>query len=158
VRGLAFLQNKWALAALVIFCWASATSFTAGYYYYHYNDLLAKVSGITIHVNLGINYGDNTPTQWFNGTEAKMGMTLLNVTMLVANVNYTPYAGLGAFLESINNKNNSYPHYWMWWMWTSWGGWIEGPIACDKYVVGDGETLFWYYEDTSISPLPKPPP
>jgi hypothetical protein len=129
----------------------------AWYYYYQYSDLLAKTYGTIIYVNLGINYGDGRPTVWFNGTKAKMGMTLLNVTMLVAKVNYTMYPGMGAFVNSIDGVSNSHPRYWMWWMWTTWGGWVEGPIACDRYVVGDGETLFWYYEDTSISPLPKPP-
>lgn len=104
-----------------------------------------------------MNYGDGRPTVWFNGTEAKMGTTLLDVTMLVVNVNYTMYPGMGAFVNSIEDIANSHPYYWMWWMWTTWGGWAEGPVACDRYVVGDNETLFWYYEDTSVSPLPKPP-
>jgi len=43
-------------------------------------------------------------------------------------------------------------------MWSSYSGWVEGPVACDKYVVADGETLYWYYENTTISPLPPPPP
>lgn len=155
---MAFLRNKWALAALVILCWAIITSFTTGYYYFRYNELLEKTRGVIIHVNLGINYGDGIPTVWFNGTETKMGATLLNVTMLVATLNYTFYPSLGGSLvNSIDNVANSDTYYWMWWMWTTWGGWIEGPVAADKYVVGDGETLFWYYEDTSVSPLPKPP-
>jgi len=153
---MAFLKNKWVLATLVILCWASVASLTAGYYYYQYNDVLAKTRGKMIHVNLGINYGDG-PTVWFNGTEANTGTTLLDVTMLVATVNYTMYPGMGALVDSINDVVNSHPYYWMWWMWTTWGGWVEGPVACDRYVVGDDETLFWYYEDTSISPLPKPP-
>lgn len=156
---MAFLRNKWALTALVILCWAIVASFTTGYFYYQYTSMLEKTRGLTIHVNLGINYGNGKPTLWFNGTEVKMGETLLNVTMHVATVNYSVYPGMGCFVNSINNvsNNKSSSHYWMWWMWTKWGGWVEGPVAADKYVVGDGETLFWYYEDVSVKPLPKPP-
>lgn len=138
-------------------CWAISTSLTTGYYYFLYDDLLVKTRGITIYVNLGINYGNESVTAWFNGTEVKMGDTLLDVTSLLATVNGTEYPGMGTLVDSINGVENSYPHYWMWWMWTSYGGWVEGPIACDRYIVGDDETLFWYYEDTSISPLPTPP-
>ncbi len=151
-----FLKNKWGLATLVILCWASVASLTAGYYYYQYKDLIAKTRGTMIHVNLGINNGDGL-TVWFNETEVKIGTTLLDVTTLVTNVNYTMYLDMGVLVNSINDVVNSHPYYWMWWMWTTWGGWVEGPVACDRYLVGDGETLFWYYEDTSISPLPKPP-
>jgi len=153
----AFLQNKWAMATLVVICWAIAATFTAGYYYYQYSDMLEKTRGTIIHVNLGINYGNGTPTLWFNGTEVKMGATLLDVTMLVSKVDYTVYPGMGALVNSINGVANSDPYYWMWWTWTTWGGWVEGPVAADRYVVEDGETLVWYYEDTSISPLPTPP-
>lgn len=154
---MAFLKSKWVVATLVILCWALAASFAAGYYYYQYSDLLVKARGKIIRVNLAVNYGDGRPTVWFNKTEAKTGATLLDVTMLVVNVNYTTYPGMGALVNSIDDVANSHPRYWMWWMWTTWGGWVEGPVACDRYVVGDNETLFWYYEDTSVSPLPKPP-
>ena len=152
-----YLRNKWAIASLVLLCWAAVTTSTTIYFYSQYNSLLAKVRGVTIHVNLGINYGDGRPTEWHNGTEVELGSTLLDVTMKVATVNYTIYPGMGAFVNSINGVENSPPFYWMWWMWTAWGGWVEGPVAADKYVVSDGETLCWYYENTTITPLPTPP-
>jgi hypothetical protein len=85
-----------------------------------------------------------------------MGATLLNLTEIVAKVNYTSWPSMGAFVNSIDDVENVHPYYWMWWIWTSYG-WMEGPIACDKYLVADNETLYWYYEDTSVSPLPTPP-
>jgi len=138
------------LALLV--CLAVATSF-AGYYHYMYNDLLGKMRTKTIRVNLAVNYGNGT-TEWFNQTEARAGDTLLDITASVATVNFTTTAG-GATIEAINGRRNSGNYWWYWWMWTSWG-WIGGPVACDKYVVGDRETLYWYYQDTSIYPLEQP--
>lgn len=150
------LDNKWALASLTILCWAIAATFSTGYFYHQYVDLFERTKGKSIHVNLALNYGNET-VRWYNNTEAIMGMTLLNVTSLVANVNFTMWSGMGAFVNSIDHIENAYPYYWMWWMWSSYSGWVEGPVACDKYVVADGETLYWYYENTMISPLPPPP-
>jgi len=153
---LRILENKWALASLTILCWAIAATLLTGYFYYQYWDLLERTRGALIHVNLGLNYGNGT-VKWCNSTEATMGMTLLNMTLLVAKVNYTIWPGMGAFINSIDDVENSYPFYWMWWMWTSYSGWMEGPVACDKYVVADSETLCWYCENTTVSPLPPPP-
>jgi len=154
---LRILENKWALVSITILCWSIAATFSTGYFYYQYVGLIERTKGTPIHINLGLNYGNGT-IRWFNNTEATGGMTLLNVTLLVAEVNYTIWPGMGAFVDSIANIENAYPFYWMWWTWTSYSGWVEGPVACDKYVVANGETLYWYYENTTISPLPPPPP
>jgi hypothetical protein len=152
---LGILENKWALASLAIVCWAIVATFSTAFFYYQYTDLMERTRGTAIHVNLGLNYGNGT-ARWYNDTKATMGMTPLDITLLVAKTNYTP-SGMGAFVNSIDNVKNSNPSYWMWWTWTSYSGWNEGPVACDKYVVADGETLYWYYENTTISPLPQPP-
>jgi hypothetical protein len=153
----AFLRNRWAITTLIILCLAVSTSIVGVYYYFLYQDLVGQTQGKLIYVNLGINYGNNEGTLWFNGTEARKGNTLLEITKLVASVDGTEYPGVGTFVNSVNQVKNSNPKYWIWWMWTSHEGWIEGPVASDRYIVEDGETLLWYYEDTSISPLPKPP-
>jgi hypothetical protein len=145
-----FLENKWILIALVMFCWAISTSFMAGYYYFQYSDLQAKVKGVIISANLGINYGNGSAVVWFNGTKINAGATLLDLTKLVASVNYT------GMMDAINGVANSYPKWWMWWGWSSFG-WSFGYIACDKYVVGENETLLWYLQDVSVYP-PSPPP
>ncbi|MEM1574639.1 MAG: DUF4430 domain-containing protein [Nitrososphaerota archaeon] len=151
---MSFLKNKWAISTIILAISTIIASSLSIYYYYQYSELLKKIQGTTIHVNLGIN--DGKTIKWFNGTAIKLGSSLLDLTMLVANVNYTIYPGMGAFVNSINGVENSHPYYWMWWMWTPYG-WMEGPVAADRYIVGDGETLYWYYENTSISPLPMPP-
>jgi len=141
--------------ALGLLVWGLLASLTAGYYYYSYNDLVNKVQKPNVRINLGINYGNGTPTKWFNQTGVKTGSTLLNATMLVAKVEYTIWPGSGAFVNSINNVTNSGSYYWLWWMHTSFG-WSQGQVASDRYIVGENETYYWYYEDTSIWPPPSP--
>ncbi len=137
-------------------CWAIAATFSTGYFLYQYTDLAERTRGIPIQVNLGLNYGNGT-LRWFNATNATTGMTVLDITKLVANPKYTPSLENGAFVDSIDNITNSYPYYWMWWTWNSYSGnWTEGPVACDKYIVSYNETLYWYFEITNISPLPLP--
>jgi hypothetical protein len=144
-----FLKNKWILVAMAVLCWALSASFTATYYYYEYGDLSSKVKGIIITANLGIDYGNGT-RRWFNETRIKAGSTLLDLTELVASVNYSESSS-GAFMNSINGVSGS-SKYWFWWMYSS-STWTLGPVGCDKYIVGDNETLFWYLEGGS---LPSP--
>jgi hypothetical protein len=143
-----FLENKWVLVSLVTLCWAISTSFIAGYYIFQYSDLSAKVKGVIISADLGVNYGNGSAVVWFNGTKISAGATLLDLTKLVASVNYT------GMMDAINGVSNS-PKWWMWWSWSSFG-WSFGYVACDKYVVGENEILLWYYQDVSSYP-PSPP-
>jgi len=148
-----FLENKWFLVALVVLCWAISASFMSGYYYLQYNDLSAKIKGVIISANLGINYGNGSAVAWFNGTKIKAGATLFDLTKLLVPVNYTE-SSLGVSINAIGGVPNS-PKWWMWWSWSSFG-WNFGYIACDKYVVGENETLLWYYQDVLTYPPPPP--
>jgi len=152
---MSFLRNKWILIALLTLCWAIATSFLAGYYYLQYNDLSAKVRGVIISASLGIDYGNGSGIIWHNETRMNAGSTLLNLTKLVAHVNYTKSLS-GASIDAIDGVSNSYPSWWMWWS-SSTNGWVLGSVACDRYVVGENETLLWYFQDITTYP-PTPPP
>jgi hypothetical protein len=144
-------KRTFVFVVLALLVWSVVATSFAGYYYSTYSDLLGKTYKSIIHVNIGINYGNGT-VEWFNGTEARAGDTLSNVTMRIANYTVDPS---GAFVNSINGVSYSGSYYWIWWMWTTWG-WFDGKVGADRYAVGDGEILCWYYEDTLISPLPKP--
>ena len=147
-----FLVNKWILVALVVLCWALATSFMAGYFYYQYADLSSKVKGTINTANLGINYGNGSAIRWFNETKISAGSTLLDLTRLVVPVNST--GSLGAFINAIDNVSNSDNKYWLWWSYSSYG-WTFGQVACDRYVVGENETVVWYLEAFANA---QPPP
>ena len=135
--------------------WALVASLICAYYYYSYNDLFQKTRKVAIQVNLGLNYGNGT-LKWFNQTSTRSGDTLLDATLQVANVNYTTSA-FGAFVTSIDNVNRPTTKSWIWLSWTQQLGWYQGPIACDKYVLGNDETVYWYFEESpppDYVPLP----
>jgi hypothetical protein len=139
-----FLMNRWVLIAMVAVCWALSASFMAAYYYYEYGDLSSKVKTIIITANLGIDYGNGSAIYWFNGTRINAGSTLFNLTKLVASVNSTVYSS-GVWVKAINGVGlNSNTKYWSWFTHSSFG-WNLGQVGCDKYIVGDNETLKWSF-------------
>ncbi len=145
-------EKIWKGLTLLFLVWAVvATSL------YVNSSLIARELGETklISVNIGFKYKDGR-IEWYNSTKVPSGTTLLNATAQVADVNYTVYPGMGAFVNSINGVKNEKPYYWMWWTWNPSTGWTLGPVAADKYVLSDGETVLWYYEDTSKYPPAKP--
>jgi len=135
-------------------CWAILASFTAGYYYYQYNNLNARVQRTFITVNLGIDYGNNTRF-WFNNTQALGGMSLFDITRHIMNVTYSANPTFGVSVESINGLKNSFSRYWIWWKMGD-TGWSMGEVGVDSYVVTNGEILLWYYEDITTWPPLKP--
>jgi len=140
---LAFLKNKLVLAALAILCWAIIASSAFGYYYYRYTDLTARIGGAPVLINLGIDYANGT-RQWFNGT---IGATLYDAMIRAGwNVETKSFGVMGLYVTSINGVEESAEKskYWGWWTWTEYG-WSHGGSACDKYIVGTGESILWYY-------------
>jgi hypothetical protein len=141
--------------SLALLVWAICGTGIAGYYYSLYNNLSDATQKAIIYVNIGLKNG-SANIMWFNGTSAKAGDSLLTVTQLIATVNYTEYPSLGAFVNSINNLSNHGSFNWMWWTYSTSYGWSEGQVACDKYIVSNGETCVWYFEDTSTAQLSTP--
>ena len=153
-KDLSLQKRTFLFVALALLVWAVVTSMVGAYYYVSYNDLFQKTRKPVIHVNLAFNYANGT-VQWFNSTEARSGDTLLDVTMKLAQVNYTTSGG--TFVTLINNVNNAGMKGWTWWTWIDQVGWELKLFASDKYVLGDNETSCWYYADASTWP-PSPPP
>jgi hypothetical protein len=157
VTGLAFLKNKWALAAVSILCWAIIASSASGYYYYQYTDLVTRIGETQVPINLGVDYANGT-RHWFNGTN---GLTLYDAMMGADwNVEGTSYGVMGLYVSSINDVTESMEEnkYWSWWMWTDFG-WSHGVSASDKYIVSSGETIIWYYSsaDPTTFEMTAPP-
>jgi len=153
---LAFLKNKWALAAMGILCWAIAASLVSGYYYYQYNDLVTRLEGAKATINLGVDYGNGTRV-WYNGTK---GLTLYDAMLNAGwNIDGKSYGVMGMYIKAINGleESNSNFRYWGWWSWTDFG-WAHGGSACDKYVLSPGETILWYYSPTDPNTFEMAPP
>jgi PKD repeat protein len=109
-------------------------------------------------VDILLDYGNNTRV-WFEDVEVPGFASVLKATKMVASVEYSLW-GTDAFVNAINNVWNNYANYvfWMWWYWNSSAKhWELGAVACNAYVLTNGDTVAWYYEDCSAWP-PSPPP
>jgi len=109
-------------------------------------------------VDILLDYGNNTRV-WFEDVEVPGFASVLKATKMVAFVEYSLW-GTDAFVDAINNVWNDYANYvfWMWWYWNSSAKhWELGAVACNMYVLTDGDTVAWYYEDCTVWP-PSPPP
>ncbi|MEM2118684.1 MAG: DUF4430 domain-containing protein [Candidatus Bathyarchaeia archaeon] len=149
------MRSRWALLSMLFACWALIASFFAAYYWLQYTDILNRIGGVPIYVNVGVDYGNQTRT-WYNDTKTLSGMTLFKVTKDVAVVNASSLAGFGAYITSINGVASNATHGWVWWKWdTFMMNWTRVDISADAYAVADGEVFLWYYE--SGWPPPTPP-
>ena len=149
---MAFLRNKWALAALVILCWAIASSSALGYYYLKFQELsnlLKEYEKYVIHVNICINSTEyDGKILWHNNTLVPLGYSLLQATELVASVNATPY-GWGYLVDAINGIWSNETHYWLWYCWDGQtNSWKFGEVGADQHILQDGETVKWQYEES----------
>jgi len=134
--------------------WGVIASFFAGYYWLQYTDVLNRIGGVPIYINVGVDYANNTRI-WHNTTKALSGMTLFGVTRNIASVDYSTLAGFGVYIESINGLGYNATHGWVWWKWDdNVSGWTRIDISSNAYAVADNETFLWYYE----SGWPPPPP
>jgi hypothetical protein len=120
-----------------------------------YRSLLSELEGVSLEINLLIDYGNGTQI-WHNKTLLPIGATLLNATLKVSrSVEYIG-SDMGVFvngIDGVGTKIVKKGHYWLWWRfdWAQ-GEWMLGETAADRYVLQRGDTLAWVYEDTSTYP------
>lgn len=156
-------MNLVRIAVVILFVWAIISTVLAANYYFLYSQDEALIKSIktkvsTISVNLLIKF-DNGTKKWFNNTLVPVGSSLFNVTKKVASVNYTQYS-FGVYVTGINGvmENKQQNKYWFWWYYSG-NSWYTGPVAADRYIVSNGETLAWVYSPvnaTTWQPLVKP--
>jgi hypothetical protein len=158
------MKGIWVLTALLLIC-AIASAVAFSYYYMEYNkyqrlfqDLQQKLGEVSISVNIAIDYGNGTRT-WFNNTIVPIGATVFNATAKVADA--TPHPQYGeSFIIAINGvqQKEDESMYWIWWIWDeTQHAWVPGPVANNEYVLSNGQTVIWYYENASSWPPPTPP-
>lgn len=142
---MAFLRNKWVLVSLFFACLALTTSLLAGYYWLRYTDIVTRIEGILIHVNIGVDYGNETRL-FRNDTETLTGATLFDVTKQTFSVSYNVSA-LGTEVISINNVRKQGAFGWTYWIWNPTGrSWSIVWENADGYMVSNRETFLWYYQ------------
>jgi hypothetical protein len=108
----------------------------------------------TVVVNIGINYGTG-PVEWQNNTSVPSGENLLNATMSVATVEFTTFPGMGAFVTSINgrNQNPSANLYWLFWVYNPQTRQYESPpVGASSYLLTSDQTVQWYLSSGTLGP------
>ena len=157
------MKGAWILAAILL-VWALAATTIGVYYYTEYDrdhrlaqDLKQKLGEVSFSVNLAVDYGNGTRA-WYNATTIPVGATVYNATKRVAAVEPDPQVG-PSFIIAINGlrQDESQSMYWIWWIWDqTTHSWTLGPVANNEYVLSDGQTVIWYYENTSEWPFSSP--
>lgn len=107
---------------------------------------LVKVS--SIHVNLCINYGNETVV-WYN-VSVSPGMTLFDLTKNLTNVEYGYYPGMEpghVLVNSINGVASDGEKYWFWYYWDETNHeWVFGQVGCDAWILKNNGTYRWIYK------------
>jgi hypothetical protein len=109
----------------------------------------------TLSVNVEFDYGNGT-VEWRNETNVSAGLTLFELTREIAVIQYSYYAYTEpghVLVDSINNKtaftNPSYTegYTWIWYSWSNSNNkWIPGPVGCDAWLLENGSSYRWNYE------------
>jgi hypothetical protein len=115
---------------------------------------MAVAQEATVTVNIGINYGAG-PVEWHNGTIVPSGENLLNATVRVAAVEFTTFAGMGAFVTGINGRSQdpSANLYWMFWAYNPQTQQYElPPVGASAYLLTSDQTIQWYLSSGTLGP------
>lgn len=150
-----------AFVTLAILVWAALTTILFGYYFMRFQEytrLSREYEAVTMKVHIYIDYGNETKV-WHNNTLVPLGFTLLNATELVADVGYTNYPGVGAFIDSVDSVENNVDETksWFWWHWdTTTSQWILGEIGVNQQILHREDIMALAYRSYVTWP-PSPP-
>ncbi|MCX8171549.1 MAG: DUF4430 domain-containing protein [Candidatus Bathyarchaeota archaeon] len=146
-------KSIWMWSSLGLVCLLIIVSYLAAYYYNEssiyrslYERAAADLKRLTMPVNILIDYENGTKV-WYNNTAVPRETNVLMATKIVASVEGTEYPEMGTFVDSINGVRNEGGRYWIWYIWNpDKGSWEWGPVASDKYILHEGDTIMWKYE------------
>lgn len=146
-------KRGWLWISIGLICLLIVSSSFGAYYYMEclkykqlYNESLTELQKYSKYmlVNILIDFGNGTK-EWHNNTLVARGADVLNATRIVAEVNYIR-GQYGAFVTHIRGVGGDPNTYWLWYVWNSTSArWDFGPIACDAYVLHEGEVVAWIY-------------
>ncbi|MDI9643742.1 MAG: hypothetical protein QFX35_00800 [Candidatus Verstraetearchaeota archaeon] len=145
-------DGMWKILSAAFLIWAIGASVGLAYYYQTsqnqqklLDNYAALADELANKVNICIDYGNGT-TVWRNNTLVRVGLPLLNVTMKVAEVNYTVHAGMGVWVHAINGVYESSTAN-KWWVYTVWNEdtdtWDTIWESADQYIPSNGESIKW---------------
>jgi hypothetical protein len=146
-------RSPWMWTSLGLICLLIVVSYIAVYYHNesaHYRSLYERAAAdlkkLTMPVNILIDYGNGT-RKWYNNTLVPREANLLLATEIIASVKSITYPEMGKFVTNINGVGGDPGKYWIWYIWNrNESRWDWGPVACDKYILREGDTVMWRYE------------
>lgn len=144
-------NKTWMWVAAALLCTTIVASYAAINYYAQaesykkdYRALIEDLEGLTILIDMKIDYGNGT-VLWYNNTRVPLDSILLTASQIVASVDYST-SDLGAFVNKINGVGGDPGTYWLWYFWDSEkGSWEFGPVGCDQWVLHNGDMVSWTY-------------
>lgn len=151
---------------VALLAWALIASAIAAHTYYRITGLESKLSSVqaalaatqselralrarVVLINIAINYGNGT-VKWFNSTPLLQGVTVLKALLAVATSVEYKYGIYGAYITSVDGVAERFVsrgegYSWLWYILKD-RKWELGPVAADRYVLKDGDTIMWRYE------------
>lgn len=144
-------RNLWMWVAAALLCTTIAASYMAVNYQSQaeqlkkdYEALLEDIDDLTIRINMKIDYGGGNIV-WYNDTRVPLDANLLTATQVVASVEYST-GEYGAFVNKIDDVGGDPNTYWLWYYFDQdTGGWEFGPVACDMWILHNGDLVSWVY-------------
>ncbi|MGB9622938.1 MAG: hypothetical protein ACPL07_03735 [Candidatus Bathyarchaeia archaeon] len=144
-------KQFWMWIAAFLLC-TTIAGFYASIFFYtqaesakaNYEGLMKDLKELTTTIDMKIDYGNGTIV-WHNGTMIPMNSSLLAATMRIGKVEYS-IGDFGAFIISINGLKGDSNHFWSWSYFDRVeGDWVYGPVACDKWMLHNGDLICWTY-------------
>jgi hypothetical protein len=145
------MNGKWMWVSAALLCTTIASSYAAISYHSqaesyreNYQALLQDLEGLTILIDMKIDYGNGTSV-WYNDTRVPLESNLLTATQIVASVDYST-SELGVFVNRINGVGGDPGTYWIWsYLDPEKESWEMGPVGCSQWVLSNGDSVSWTY-------------
>jgi hypothetical protein len=139
---------------LALLIWSVAASYVAVYYFTQYTDTTTKLSGVSVKVNICINYANGTRI-WYNNTLVPVGASAFNATVAVVKVESTYYSGIGEFVKSIGGVTGNSTQYWSFWYYKQ-SNWTYSEVGASAYILHQGDIIGWRYSKVGEGPENHP--
>ena len=145
-------RSGWIWVSVGLLCGLFMASTVAVYYYGEYTKCqslyeatLQDLESLSMRVSILIDYG-NGSREWHNNTRVPLGANLLNVSLMVAEIEYT-VSEWGAFVNTMNGVGGDSGWYWLWYYWDSTSSqWKMGAVGSNAYILLYGDIMSWVYK------------
>ncbi|UCG36436.1 MAG: DUF4430 domain-containing protein [Candidatus Bathyarchaeota archaeon] len=127
---------------LLVFCWATAATFSTAYYSFKFTDLLRRLEAVPVHVSVSKDYGNQT-TITFEEVYLFSSATALDSLRAVANVTTEYHEVMGLLVTGVDGLSNDWAG-----AGKGWQYWLNGQYAleaADMLILVSGDIVDWRY-------------